>query len=58
MRARRGLSKDEINELQRTIPVKDPIADKQGKPVHHGNIEAIENATFPWLKARRRNRLR
>ena len=55
---RRRLTKDDINDLKESIPARDVIAEKQQKPVYHGRIEEIENAMFPWLKARRKNRPR
>lgn len=58
MMRRRGLTKDDINDLKDSIPARDVIAEKQQKPVYHGRIEEIENAMFPWLKARRKNRPR
>jgi hypothetical protein len=55
MRRRRGLSKDDVVDLQQSIPSRDVIAEKQGKPVHHGSIEAAENQ-IPWLRERRKRR--
>lgn len=53
-----GLKKNDVEELARTIPTRDTIAEKQGKRTTFGKIEDIENATVPWLRARRRNRPR
>ena len=51
---RRALTRNEVDDLRQAIPARDTIADQQGKPVYHGRIEEIENAAFPWLRARRR----
>jgi len=51
---RRGLKKQEIDDLQQTIPARDTIAEQQGKKTYHGRIEDVENAAFPWLRARRK----
>lgn len=53
---RRGLTKSDIEELETKIRRRDPIADRAGKPTFHGRIEAIENASFPWLAERRQRR--
>lgn len=50
-----GLKRKDIDDLRRQIPGRDVIAEKQGKTVHHGPIEAAEN-TIPWLRRRRRDR--
>lgn len=51
---RRGLKKSDIDDLSQSIPARDTIAEQQGKPVYHGAIEEVENAMYPWLRARRR----
>ena len=53
-----GLSKKDVEDLERTIPNRDVIAEKQGTRSHHGSIEAAEEAYVPWLRARRRARRR
>lgn len=53
---KKGLTKQDIEDLKVRIPQRDPIAQRAGKPVHHGAIEAAEEAAFPWLRDRRRGR--
>lgn len=55
MRFGRGLSKKDVEDLRNQIPNRDVVAEKQGKPVYHGSIEAAEDQ-IPWLRARRRAR--
>lgn len=55
---KKGLTKDDIEDLRVRIPSRDPIAERAGKPVHHGGIEAAEEAALPWLRDRRRGRRR
>lgn len=50
-----GLKKQDVEQLRREIPSQDVIAEQQKQPVHHGSIEAAENA-IPWLRKRRRRR--
>lgn len=53
---KKGLTKQEIDDLRTQIPTRDVIAEKQGKQSTHGRIEDIENALVPWLRQRRKNR--
>jgi IS5 family transposase len=53
---RRGLTRQEVNDLQEQIPARDVVAEKAGLPTHHGRIEALEEAYVPWLRARRKRR--
>jgi hypothetical protein len=55
MDVKRGLSRQDVEDLRRRIPSRDVVAEKQGTRVHHGSIEAAENA-IPWLRRRRRER--
>lgn len=51
----RGLSKRDVDDLERQIPTKDPIAERNPeRPLYHGTHEEIEEAHVPWLRARRR----
>lgn len=51
----RGLDKQDIAELETTIPRKDPIAERNPeRPVYYGTHEEIEEALVPWLRRRRR----
>jgi hypothetical protein len=51
------LSRKDVDELQRQIPNRDVVAEKQNKKTTHGTnvsrIEEVENAMIPWLRARR-----
>lgn len=51
----RGLSKNDVDDLARQIPVNDPIAQRNPeRPIYHGTHEEIEEALVPWLRRRRR----
>lgn len=52
----RKLTKEEIKQLERSIPSHDSIADRQGVSTYRGSLEEIEERHFPWLKKRRRER--
>lgn len=52
----KGLKKSDVEDLQRQIPTRDTVAEKQGMRTTFGSIENAENAMFPWLKKRRRRR--
>lgn len=52
----RKLTKEEIKQLERTIPSHDSIAAQQGVSTYRGQLEEIEEQRFPWLKRRRRER--
>lgn len=52
----RGLSKRDVDDLEASLPVNDPIAQRNPeRPVYHGTHEEIEEAFVPWLRSRRRS---
>jgi hypothetical protein len=51
----RGLSKSDVDALERSIPTNDPIAQRNPeRPLYSGTHEEIEEALVPWLRRRRR----
>lgn len=53
----KGVSREDVDKLSRRIPNKDPLPGQLGLRTHvGGTIEEIEEARFPWLKARRARR--
>lgn len=52
----RGLDKRDVDELAASIPVRDPIAERNPeRPRYSGTHEEIEEALVPWLRRRRRS---
>ena len=52
----RGLDKRDVDALAATIPVDDPIAQRNPeRPLYTGTHEEIEEALVPWLRRRRRS---
>jgi hypothetical protein len=54
----KGISKEEMEEIVRSNPNKDPLPGKLSLPTYSGSIEEAEEKRFPWLRERRRRRRR